>query len=284
MASYADLDQSNGFKVPALSLEFAKPLFKLMAKSPANTMFALAMTAGLGFASINALFLQSDRHPSPFFAQEDQTQSAPIAAPVQPAPQRPVVQPTTAQPTTPAPTQSANQSYDFGPVSGNPDAFLVQSKLFELGYFKEKVDGYYGPKTAAAIREFEAANGLAITGAISEDLIAFLQAGRVNSATATPVATAPQAVAETPVTNDPLLQIAQQATAEATTPVVDKELVLKVQKGLASLGYEVGEIDGIAGEATATAIRRFETFYNYDQTGEVTPELIDMLKAANAKF
>jgi peptidoglycan hydrolase-like protein with peptidoglycan-binding domain len=283
MASYADMDQTNGFKVPALSLEFAKPLFKLMAKSPGNTVFAVAMTAGLGFASVNALFLQNERHPSPFFAQEEQAPQNQQVAPVTPAPERPVTQPTTTQSTTPQVAPTANQNFDFGPVTGNPDAFLVQSKLYELGYFKEKVDGYYGPKTAAAIREFEAANGLTITGAISQDLIAVLQNGRVTSATPNASAT-PQAMPQSTNNADPLLQIAQQATAENTAPAVDRDLVLKVQKGLASLGYEVGEIDGIPGEATATAIRRFETFYNYDQTGEVTPELIDMLKAANAKF
>ena len=92
----------------------------------------------------------------------------------------------------------------------------------------------------------------------------------------------------TPVSNaDPLLNIAQQATTDATqasSSPVPSELVAKVQAGLNSLGYDVGKVDGIQGEATATAIRKFETFYNYDQTGKITPELLDMLKAANAKF
>jgi len=85
-----------------------------------------------------------------------------------------------------------------------------------------------------------------------------------------------------------LLSIAQEATAQSNAanaaPAISSEIVAKVQAGLNSLGYDVGKVDGIPGEATATAIRKFETFYNYERTGQITPELLDMLKAANAKF
>ena len=122
--------------------------------------------------------------------------------------------------------------------------------------------------------------------AISDDLIEILNSGQVAVPYSAPVSE-PVPVSPPQATGDPLLNIAQQATAEttsSTTPQVSIELVAKVQAGLNSLGYDVGKVDGIAGEATATAIRKFETFYNYDQTGKVTLELIDMLIAANAKF
>ena len=277
MANYANVDHGGEFKMPSFSLKFAKPVFALMAKSPANTAFAFALATSLSWAAANALYFQSDVHPAPLFAPAVENAVAPVA-PVTPAPSRPVTQPVVQQ----EPVASVSPSTtDFGPITGNPDAFLVQSKLFELGYFKEKVDGYYGPKTAAAIRAFELENGLASTGAISDDLIAILSTGTVKKQSA-----APQAM-PTPVTSngDPLLQIAQQATADSNaSDVAQRELTMKAQRGLASLGYDVGEIDGIAGEATATAIRRFENFYNYRQTGVVSPELIDMLKEANAKF
>ena len=35
--------------------------------------------------------------------------------------------------------------------------------------------------------------------------------------------------------------------------------------------------DGVAGEATAKAIRNFEEFYNYKETGQATPQLLQLL-------
>jgi peptidoglycan hydrolase-like protein with peptidoglycan-binding domain len=59
--------------------------------------------------------------------------------------------------------------------------------------------------------------------------------------------------------------------------VTDPVIVAKVQRGLASLGFLHGPADGIAGEATAKAIRNFEVYYNYKVTGRITPELLDLL-------
>jgi peptidoglycan hydrolase-like protein with peptidoglycan-binding domain len=64
--------------------------------------------------------------------------------------------------------------------------------------------------------------------------------------------------------------------------VTDPVIVSKVQRGLSSLGFLHGPIDGVAGEATAKAIRTFETFYNYERTGRITPELPDLLVKAGA--
>jgi peptidoglycan hydrolase-like protein with peptidoglycan-binding domain len=59
--------------------------------------------------------------------------------------------------------------------------------------------------------------------------------------------------------------------------VTDPVIVAKVQRGLASLGFLHGPADGIAGEATAKAIRNFEVYYNYRVTGRISPELLDLL-------
>jgi peptidoglycan hydrolase-like protein with peptidoglycan-binding domain len=87
--------------------------------------------------------------------------------------------------------------------------------------------------------------------------------------------------------------VADIVTAEmdpvTTTPVStidskDPKLVAKVQRGLASLGFLSGQIDGRPGEATARAIRNFEVWNNYDVTGRVTPELLKLLIAAGAEI
>ena len=76
---------------------------------------------------------------------------------------------------------------------------------------------------------------------------------------------------------------AEVAPAVVTTPIdvlkaaTDPKVVGAVQRGLASLGFLHGEIDGVAGEATAKAVRNFEVYYNYTVTGRITPELVNLL-------
>jgi peptidoglycan hydrolase-like protein with peptidoglycan-binding domain len=57
----------------------------------------------------------------------------------------------------------------------------------------------------------------------------------------------------------------------------DPVVIAKVQRGLASLGYLQAAPDGMMNDATAKAIRQFETFYNYQQTGRISPDLLDIL-------
>jgi peptidoglycan hydrolase-like protein with peptidoglycan-binding domain len=59
--------------------------------------------------------------------------------------------------------------------------------------------------------------------------------------------------------------------------VTDPVVVAKIQRGLASLGFLHGPADGVAGAATAKAIRNFEVYFNYQVTGRITPGLLDLL-------
>lgn len=92
--------------------------------------------------------------------------------------------------------------------------------------------------------------------------------------------------ASQPVLLPPIQVAATEPTAPTARPApaqnVDYGLTAKVQRGLASLGFLQGPIDGHAGDATARAIREFEVYYNYKVTGQITPQLVDMLVAAGA--
>jgi len=50
----------------------------------------------------------------------------------------------------------------------------IQRRLTEENFDPGPVDGIYGPKTAEAIREFQAASGVDANGEVSEELIALL--------------------------------------------------------------------------------------------------------------
>ena len=393
----------------------------------ASTGIAAMLTLGL-VASSNALYFQEERHPAPLFVPGDRPFGTvdPNVAPVMPAP-RPVQK--TAL-TSPAPklvipkveAQPRGGQEAVKPI-GNAEVFAIQRRLESMRFFNGTVDGYYGPRTAGAIRAFETAQGLKPTGELTPAIIKAILAAPLAAAEPKPIpapepvpsadplprvttpqlaapAAAPQIAAEpaaaavplpmpepqvsvtaviepaaqrpsprrelpatpqeamniaadtagdaietiingvqslamttqpeprpavavpkplqfgaietiTPPATDP--QITASVTsvaapaAEATVslavepeevPVLDTDariedlqpasqvndpvFVARVQRGLASLGFLHGPIDGKPSEATARAIRTFETFYNYERTGRITNELPDLLVKAGA--
>ncbi len=370
-------------------------------------IFALVTLSAL--ASSNALYFQTGVHPSPFFANSLDVPRAVKVSPVQapmPAPATmreqaeedaaavaPMAAPTP-QTTGGVATAPAPQVIPDQPV-GNSEVFAVQKKLAELKLFEGKVDGYYGPMTARAIRAFEERNGFEPQGALSSGIVQSIlnsdasgraavaaqpqaavapapvvqpqvqaaapiaapqpapvaqvaatpapqpQAARqqdqlvgrlpplspvetavdtVGTATAstidsivaaveggrgtsTPVSNPPVPTASVPSQPMPAPVAVQAASAQpvaqiqpvtqpvavtptqpsrAARPATDGDLVADIQRGLASLGFFRGQIDGNPGPETARAIREFENFHRYKITGQVQPDLIDLLRKAGA--
>lgn len=360
--------------------------FERYMRAPLASTGVFALVTMSALAGSNALYFQTGVHPSPFFATDRSVPYAvtPATAPV-PAPaemreqaevdaqQQAVVSLPAVSPQTTG--SVAPPAIPDQPV-GNAEVFAVQKKLAELQLFDGKVDGYYGPMTARAIRAFEERNGFAPQGALSAGIVAAIlnanEAGRVATPAAAPqppvqvqpaprpqaavtpapiqpVAPAPQqdrvvarlpalspveqavdtvgtAAASTidsivaavdgsrgsatPANNPPLptaslpsqpmpapVQAAtpqQQAVLQpvaassppsqprAARPATDGQLVADIQRGLASLGFFRGQIDGNPGPETARAIREFENFHRYKITGQVQPDLIDLLRKAGA--
>src|SRR5690606_20584466 len=89
----------------------------------------------------------------------------------------------------------------------------------------------------------------------------------------------PAPVAETAPAPQPA---ATNVRAARTPPANDTELVTQIQRGLASLGFFHAPVDGKPGPETARAIREFESFHRYRMTGQVQPDLVDLLLKAGA--
>ncbi|MEI6350342.1 MAG: peptidoglycan-binding domain-containing protein [Verrucomicrobiota bacterium] len=71
--------------------------------------------------------------------------------------------------------------YDYGyaptvslPAVGGSLASDVQSQLAQLGYYNGPIDGIVGSGTRAAIRAYQADNGLPVNGLITSSLTASL--------------------------------------------------------------------------------------------------------------
>ena len=92
----------------------------------------------------------------------------------------------------------------------------------------------------------------------------------------------PQPVVQQASTVLPAVSQVPTNPQRAARPATNKELVSEIQRGLASLGFFRGAIDGNPGPETARAIREFENFHRYKSTGQVQPDLIDLLRKAGA--
>lgn len=404
----------------ALAWGFAHYMKAPLASTGIAAMLSLSLVA-----TSNALYFQHGRHPSPLFSVSE-GDIDPSVAPVVPAP-RPVTKPVAVTPKVALPQVESTASVPSTsntPI-GNTEVFELQRKLEAMKLFTGTVDGYYGPKTANAIRAFEQKAGLKPMGQLTPEIIKAVRDAPLISSEAEPrplpkvepvpaadplprvavepvaevapmpeplpqvqaaVEPAPQPepqvtarvevqplVADKPLTRElpdtpqeamniavetagdaidtivngvqtlamtrqpaprperqvqaapASLQFASQPAAEpmvtasvAAVPVVapraaastelqvkprdvpvldteakvedlqgpfsvtDPAIVGRVQRGLASLGFLHGPVDGVPGEATAKAIRSFETFYNYERTGRITQELPDLLVKAGA--
>lgn len=363
------------------------------AQAPATYLATFALVTGAALAASNALYFQPGMHPAPLFGAPalPGAEAEPRAVPI-------IRQTVEGNPDLRVDLGNNTQTAveDTGPATvevpasraiGNEDVAQVQQKLLELKLFEGTVDGYYGPKTARAIRAFEMQAGMTPRGELRPEVIdAILRAPMAAvPAQAQPALQnlvepqrrdaqvqdlpAPQPVAEQPVLRQALAQPevaqpqllqaslpapargapqAETAAAQASsrtaltppattvaaadpTPVsepvdvigsalasvmqgaanmipaqigsrqvpqveapvrqaavdmpqsaTDPELVMKVQRGLASLGFLTGAIDGVPGEGTGRAIRNFEVYHNYKVTGRITPELVNMLLQAGA--
>jgi peptidoglycan hydrolase-like protein with peptidoglycan-binding domain len=286
--------------------------FDRMVRSPMGSTAFVLVTGLTLMAGTNALFLQQMRHPAPMFSSTPVSVALPG---VPPLPVRPVIVEPAGQATEiaaaaqTAPQPASNETAAIAPVSiGNADIAELQEKLQAMGLFDGTVDGYYGPKTADAIRAFEQRAGLPRTGAASPQVVEAVRKASINtSATTAPVA-APVVAAEPaqaeldaliaglaytpparPTADEPVAEVAvfdpiatEPAPATATPAALDRELVSEIQRGLSRLGFLQAPVDGVPGAPTALAIRKFQVFNNFPATGEVSTAVLDMLVAAGA--
>ena len=136
------------------------------------------------------------------------------------------------------------------------------------------------PPEAVASSAPSPATALDVAGDMAEDAIGALASGVETMAmTSTVPKRTVQTIAVKVAPPAPTQTMPAELTppAESTAVPDDTQIVGAVQRGLSSLGFLHGEIDGVAGEATAKAIRNFEVYYNYDVTGRITQGLVKLL-------
>jgi len=127
----------------------------------------------------------------------------------------------------------------------------VQTRLAFYGYYTGAVDGKFGKTTIAAIKAFQAANGLKVDGAAGP-----LTMEKLNSATA---------VAK------------KDANLEPTS-----DEIKHIQSRLIHYGFYTGLIDGVFGNGTLAAVKDFQSANGLEVDGKVGEKTLAKLNSSTA--
>jgi peptidoglycan hydrolase-like protein with peptidoglycan-binding domain len=213
-----------------------------------------ATGAGLAVL-VNVLFMQSGHHPAPLFGTS--TKAAKAMALVERIP----------MPPSRPPNADANHVLP-SPAGRTPGEIItdMQRELLRRGYYDGPVDGFYGPKTDAAIREFEQTAGLKASPEPTEMLLQTMRQVPATLTKAMPGQLPP------PATTD----VGQERTAPSTR-------VVAVQRALSEYGYGQIRPTGVIDADTQRAIEKFERDRNLPVTRQYSERLARELAALTGR-
>ena len=129
----------------------------------------------------------------------------------------------------------------------------VQKKLAALGHYRGKVDGVPGSMTNAAIRRFQLAEKLKVTGEINHQTLNRL--GLVSADPAPDYSAIGRLFADGPL-----------ARAEANLQV---EALRNTQEKLAAFGFYAGPHNGLPSSTLITALQDWQRFQGLAPTGRI---------------
>ncbi|ENN86198.1 putative peptidoglycan binding protein transmembrane protein [Rhizobium freirei PRF 81] len=260
-----------------------------------------------GFVTANALWYQPGTHPSPLLRTRDP------ASPYQIPGRKSFLHAQQADAGNVTTFRIERQdSTAAAPATGRPSANTsaapskliadVQAELIRHGLYDGAADGVPGSRTTAAILFFQEASGLPQTGAPTAELLTALKAS--NAAGSPPAAVNKASIAAIPAQRpinvsatadaiDPVATAIQNAEKNMRTGAVAPKpvsgdavtkvnMVMQIQKGLSNIAYSNVSIDGVAGEQTKAAIRRFQKHYRLPETGEPNMAVLKKLQDIGA--
>jgi peptidoglycan hydrolase-like protein with peptidoglycan-binding domain len=210
---------------------------------------------------INVLFMQSGSHPAPMFkstsaqmkpAMATDSTSIPRSRPIEPAGPA-------------ASTKSPSAPRPPGEIIND-----IQHELARRGYYDGIVDGLYGPKTDAAIRDFEQAAALKPSAEPSEALLQAIMrapAKLVKGATAATPGARPMPIRADGVSGR----------------LVPSKRVIALQRALAEYGYGQIRASGIIDAETQAAIEKFERERKLPITGQASDLVMRELAAMTGR-
>jgi peptidoglycan hydrolase-like protein with peptidoglycan-binding domain len=129
----------------------------------------------------------------------------------------------------------------------------VQDHLRSAGAYNGAVDGVWGPDSAAALQRFQADKQLQVTGQLNQATVATLGL-------------------------DPsVLLSSQQAVLVPPGETLRPGSVRAVQSQLRHLGFYTGNVDGVWGQGTQSAIERFQQGRGLQPNGQLNPATVSAM-------
>jgi peptidoglycan hydrolase-like protein with peptidoglycan-binding domain len=220
--------------------------------------FMVAVLATVAIV-VNGLLLQAGPHPAPMFKDA----IAAFAVVAKPAPKESGKDSVTALPR-PRPPEATSR------VDARPTSEIIadiQRELMRRGYYEGVVDGRYGPRTDAAVRDFEQANGLKASAEPNEALLAAIKRSTSKPPKA-PSGLRPAAIQ----------QVRLEPSAEASS-----KRVLALQRALAEYGYGQIKPTGVVDADTKAAIERFERERKLPITGQLSDRVARELSSVTGR-
>jgi peptidoglycan hydrolase-like protein with peptidoglycan-binding domain len=275
-----------------LGLQGAGALGGVIGRNPSIAGGTIAFIVIFSFVAANALWYQPGTHPHPIFRTRDPGAPTAIGFRPQVEPQGDV---TTFRIERPDDANATTQTAPPPAVAGQQPNQLVmdiQKELIRRGLYNGNADGVIGPRTSAAILFFEETVGMAQSGDATPEVLAALRTDAAGPSTI-PVEKPREDVTSKATEEDPVAAAIRSAEKTVKTApsaprqvplsgISNVDLVLKIQKGLTNMAYANVGVDGVAGEQTRTAIRRFQKHYNLPETGEPNEAVLKKLKEIGA--
>jgi peptidoglycan hydrolase-like protein with peptidoglycan-binding domain len=225
-------------------------LRRAFGRNPVDAIGIFVLVMAAGAILINALYRQPGPHPAPIFSIKPRPVATEPAGGIVPALPRSRPESLVAPKAEPTARTRADITTD------------IQRELSRRGLYDGPVDGVTGPKTDSAIRDFETAAKLKVTGEPTEDVL--------------------RAILRMPVKPEPVITPRTRPDPIADL-IAPPQRVVAVQRALNDFGYGPVKATGTFGAETVTAIQKFERDRKLPVTGQISPRLIRELAAATGR-
>ncbi len=156
----------------------------------------------------------------------------------------------------------------------DPAVATAQQKLKKMGYYQGTIDGEYGSQTAAAIRRYQLAENLRVTGDLTPQTMDRLG---INPPPAAPRNTPQPAPRNTQQRPRPVATPVPEYVALAAIfkggpfisagPELQIATIRQAQKNLRLLGYYNGPIDGNPSSSLVRALKAWQQSAGFRQSG-----------------
>ena len=153
---------------------------------------------------------------------------------------------------------------------------LMQSRLKMLGFDLGLLDGIIGPRTVAAIEDYQRAQGLAVDGIPTRKLLAHLGQQSLVLGPRNEARSGTKVSQTSPVTAVHRTSSADTAAAHATPR--NESLLFLTRSRLRQLGFDPGPLSGEFGPQARTAVKEYQRKNGLPVDGQPTWALLDHLE------